>query len=81
MLLPPIPEGAAWGIYLAPLISFLVIVIALWHRPLWAGRCTIAAIGLGAAYHITGNPRARSHATASSASSSNHLRALPRRKL
>ena len=27
-------------------LAFLVIVIALWHRPLWAGRCTIAAIGL-----------------------------------
>ena len=46
MLLPTIPEAAVWAIYFAPLISFLVIVGALWRRPLLAGRFTIAAIGV-----------------------------------
>ena len=46
MLLPHIPEAGVWAIYFAPLISFLVIVIALRHRPLQAGRFTIGAIGV-----------------------------------
>ena len=46
MLLPHIPEAAVWAIYAAPLISFLVIVVALRSRPLLAGRFTIGAIGV-----------------------------------
>ncbi len=46
MLLPPIPEAAVWAIYFAPLISFLVIVVALRQKPLLAGRFTIGAIGV-----------------------------------
>ena len=46
MLLPAIPEAAVWAIYLAPLLAFLVIVVALRDRPLLAGRFTITAIGV-----------------------------------
>ena len=59
MILPAIPEAAAWGIYFAPLLSFIVIASGLlthtvwrgerpaWARrvtPLWPGRITIAAL-------------------------------------
>ncbi len=46
MLLPAIPEAAVWAIYAAPLVAFLVIVAALRHRPLLAGRFAIAAIAV-----------------------------------
>ena len=36
-----IPEAAVWAIYFAPIISFLVIVAFLRHRPLLAGRVSI----------------------------------------
>lgn len=41
-----IPEVAVWAIYVAPIISFLVIVAFLRHRPLLAGRVTILAVGI-----------------------------------
>jgi NADH-quinone oxidoreductase subunit L len=41
-----IPEAALWAIYLAPLISFAVIVVALRGRPREAGWLTITAVGL-----------------------------------
>ena len=49
MILGTIPEAVVWAIYLAPVASFVVIAAA--HRsprfePEWAGRITIAAIGV-----------------------------------
>jgi len=41
-----IPEAALWAIYLAPLVSFAVIAVALRGRPREAGWLTIAAVGL-----------------------------------
>jgi NADH-quinone oxidoreductase subunit L len=46
MLLPNIPEAAAWVIYFAPLASFVAIAAYVRRTPLWAGRLTIAAVGL-----------------------------------
>lgn len=46
MMLPDIPEAAVWAIYFAPITSFLVVVGLLRHRPLDAGRFTIASIGV-----------------------------------
>ena len=52
MYLPDIPEGAIWAIYLAPLASFLLIVVGFW-RPrriggfeVNAAHVTIALIGV-----------------------------------
>jgi NADH-quinone oxidoreductase subunit L len=61
MILPDIPEAAAWAIYLSPLVSFVVIAAGMlvnlvwrgdrpaWARrvtPLWPGRLTIAALAI-----------------------------------
>src|SRR5712691_9981719 len=46
MLLPDIPEAAAWLIYFAPLSSFVAITAYVRRHPIWAGRLTIAAVAL-----------------------------------
>ncbi len=49
MILGTIPEAAVWAIYFAPVISFVLIVAlhrAPWFQDEWAGRITIAAIGI-----------------------------------
>jgi NADH-quinone oxidoreductase subunit L len=52
MLLPEVPEGVVWAIFLLPLGS--VAAIALWARPYpkWSGYATIAAIGLAFAFSL-----------------------------
>ena len=44
MLLPDIPEAAAWLIYFAPLASFVAITAFLRRNPIAAGRLTIVAV-------------------------------------
>src|SRR5438132_13721543 len=45
MLLPTIPEGVAWSIFLLPVASMLVIAFVTRHAPRLSGYVTIAAVG------------------------------------
>ncbi len=49
MILGTVPEAVVWAIYFAPVASFVAIVAlhrAPWFQDEWAGRITIAAIGI-----------------------------------
>ena len=52
MLLPEIPEGVVWSIFLLPIGS--MVAIALWTRPYprWSGYLTIAALALSFVFSL-----------------------------